>query len=223
MADTQKLQTAEGREIPGYLNASAGPGKPALIVVHEWWGLNAQIRATADRYAKEGFNVFAADLYHGQLATDAQGAERLMNGLDWGRAMKDLGDAVAALRAKLGEVKVGITGFCMGGAVTLAAASNLPNAFAAAVPYYGIPPGADLSKIRAKVLGHFANVDDWCSPDRVNQLEQTLKGAGVQAELHRYDAQHAFANEQRPEVYSKKDAELAWQRSVAFLRNQLQA
>jgi len=223
MVDTQRLQAADGREIPGYLNASAGPGKPALIVIHEWWGLNAQIRAVADRYAKEGFNVFAADLYHGSLATDAQSAEKLMNGLDWGRAMKDIAQAAQALRAKLGDVKVGITGFCMGGAVTLAAASNLPTAFAAAVPYYGIPPSADLSKIKAKVQGHFANVDHWCSPDKVNQLEQTLKSANVPAEIHRYEAQHAFANEQRPEVYSKKDADLAWQRSVEFFRNNLRS
>lgn len=215
-----KLTTKDGKELHGYLNASAGPGKPALILIHEWWGLNAQIRATADRYAKEGFNVFAADLYHGKLATDAQSAEKLMNALDWGQAMKDIGEAVQALKDRFGgTVKLGITGFCMGGAVTLAAAANYGD-FAAAVPYYGIPQ-ADLTKIKAKVQGHYANIDNWCSPDRVNAMEAQLKQAGIQAEIFRYDAQHAFANENRPEVYSAKDTQTAWNRTVDFLKRTL--
>jgi len=217
----QNLKTPDGQTVQGYWNGSAGPGKPALILVHEWWGLNEQIRKMADRYAHEGFNVFAADLYHGQRATDAAKAEQLMNSLDWGQAMKDLALAVQALRATLGPVKVAITGFCMGGAVTLAAAVNLPDDFAAAVPYYGIPSNVDLSRIKAQVQGHYANIDTWCSPDRVNLLESTLKQAHIPAELHRYDAQHAFANESRPEVYSARDAETAYARTVQFLRNAL--
>ncbi|HEX8698449.1 MAG TPA: dienelactone hydrolase family protein, partial [Myxococcaceae bacterium] len=94
---------------------------------------------------------------------------------------------------------------------------------AACVPFYGIPGDdkVDVTKIRGAVQGHFAQQDNWCSPDRVNALEKKLQGAGVQVEIHRYEAQHAFFNDTRPKVYSKPDAELAWRRTVEFLHARL--
>lgn len=212
---------AQLKNVPGYLNDSAGTGKPSLLIIHEYWGLNAQIRGVVDRFAKEGFVAFAPDLYHGALATDPEGAQKLMESLDWKIALRDIDHAIRELKARDSNTKIGITGFCMGGAVTLAAAARLPE-LAACVPFYGIPPDTEALKgIKGKVQGHYANVDNWCSPDRVSALEQLLKGAGVSVELHRYDAQHAFFNEARKDVHSPENAKVAWERTLHFLKQNL--
>lgn len=212
---------AQLKNVPGYLNDSAGPGKPAVIVIHEWWGLNAQIRSVADRFAQEGFVVFAPDLYHGALATDPEGAQKLMDSMDWKIALRDIEHAIRELKARDPNAKIAITGFCMGGAVSLAAAARFPD-LSACVPFYGIPPDTEpLKGIKGKVQGHFANIDNWCSPDRVNALEQLLKGAGVSVEIHRYDAQHAFFNEARKDVHSPENAKVAWERTLHFLKQNL--
>jgi carboxymethylenebutenolidase len=223
MAEQAKLTSANGAELSGYLKpAKGGTGRGAVVVIHEWWGLTEQMRGVADRLAREGFTVFAPDLYRGKVTKDATEAGKLMGALDRRQALEDLSRAVEALQRRAPGTKVAVLGFCMGGALTLAAAAH-DGRFAAAVPFYGIPPeeAADVTKIRCPVLGHFANIDDWCTPDRVNALEKKLKGAGVPAELHRYDAGHAFFNEQRPEVYSPQNTELAWKRTVEFLRAKL--
>jgi carboxymethylenebutenolidase len=223
MTEQAKLTAADGAKLPGYLkDPEGGPGRGAVVVLHEWWGLTQQVRGIADRLAREGFTVFAPDLYRGQVAREAAEAQKLMNALDRRRAMEDVSHAVEALQRRAPGTKVAVLGFCMGGALTLAAAA-LEGRLAAAVPFYGIPSeeAADLTKIRCPVLGHFANIDDWCTPERVNALEKKLKGAGVPLELHRYDAAHAFFNEQRPEVYSPQNAERAWARTVEFLRAKL--
>ena len=112
-------------------------------------------------------------------------------------------------------------GFCMGGALTIAAAVHLPEV-AAAVCFYGIPPKefADPAKIRVPFQGHFANQDDWCTPAAVDDLERTLKSAGAKCEIYRYNAAHAFFNERSP-AYNLEAANLAWDRMSAFLRVQL--
>lgn len=220
MASESKLSDQTGGELPGYLNASAGKGKPSAILIHEYWGVNSQIRGMADRLAKEGFVVFAPDLFQGKIATDAGNAQKLMEQLDWKQAVADVQRAADALLSRDPGVKVGVIGFCMGGAVALASAANNPK-IKACVPFYGIPTGTDLSKIKAKIQGHYARKDEWCSPERVDALERTLNHAGVPAEIHRYDASHAFCNEKRPEVYSPKNAEVAWNRAVNFLRTEL--
>lgn len=214
---------ADAKEVPGYLNAGDGrSGRPSVVVIHEWWGLNDQIRGTADRLAEAGFVAFAPDLFRGKVAKTADDAAALMKGLDWSGAELELGAAARALKVRDPLSKVGVVGFCLGGGLALMAAAKVPE-FAAAVPYYGIPAPerADLTKIRGRVQGHYALQDDWCSPDRVAQLEKTLGAAGVPFEIHRYDAQHAFANERRPEVYSERDAQLAWERTVKFLHDAL--
>jgi carboxymethylenebutenolidase len=219
-----ELKTAAGKTVPGYL-AEPAQVRGVVVLVHEWWGLNEQTRGVADRYASEGFATFAVDLYDGVVAKigEKEKAGALMAGLDWGKSLGTLKDAAEALAAKYPSHAVGITGFCMGGALSLFAAAKLPGAFAAVVPFYGIPDGSkvDFGAIQAPVLGHFANTDGWCTPELVSGLEAKLKSVGTQATFHRYDAQHAFANEQRPDVYSKKDAEAAFARTFEFFRGAL--
>jgi carboxymethylenebutenolidase len=187
-------------------------------VIQEWWGLNEQIQRTADRLAAEGFLALAPDLYHGKLAKDRDEASHLMNTLDWKRAMDDLAGAVEHLRAHPGgSGKVAVIGFCMGGALSLAAAVNLPG-LAAVVPFYGVPGDLDWSKVTAPVLAHFSKTDDWATPEKARAIQQVIEEHDGSMELHLYDAEHAFMNEQRPEVYNAEAAKQAWHRTIHFLR-----
>jgi carboxymethylenebutenolidase len=223
MAGQATLSAADGTTVPGALHVPAGgPGRGAVVLIHEWWGLNGHIHGVADRLTREGFTVFAVDLYGGKVAPDAATAGQYMGAVDWKAAVETLLRASEALHARAPGTKVGVTGFCMGGAAALLLAARDPQ-LAACVPFYGIPQEsrADLTRIRAPVLGHYARHDEWCTPERVDALEQKLKAAGIPVELHRYDAQHAFFNDTRPEVYSAQDAETAWRRTVAFFRAQL--
>jgi len=218
-------ETLIGRDqtpIPGYLNESAGKGKPSVVVIHEWWGVNAQMRDVVDRLSKEAFVAFAPDLFHGKIATDSASAERLAESLDWTEAKGTFKRVVAALTTRDLQTQVGVMGYCLGGSLALAAAATLPT-LRACVAFYGIPSDekADVSKIRAAAMGHYASDDDSCPPERVDRLEKKLKAAGVSAQIYRYDAQHAFCNDRRPEVYSQQNAQLAWTRTVEFLKRTL--
>ena len=205
----------DGKATRGHL-AMSGKGRPGVVVIQEWWGLNDQICGVADRFARLGYNALAPDLYRGRLTTSPDEANHLMTGLDFPDAThQDLRGAAQALKEHGG--KVAVMGFCMGGALTIAAAVHVPEA-AAAVCFYGIPPKefADPGKIRAPLQGHFANRDDWCTPAAVNDLEAAMKAAGARPEIHRYDAAHAFANE-RSAAYDVGCANQAWDRMSAFL------
>ena len=207
----------DGNSIRAY-RADAGNNKPCVVVIQEWWGLNEQICGIADRFADAGFTALAPDLYQGRVTQEPDEASHLMNGLDFpGATHQDLSGAVQYL-AKTGS-KVGVMGFCMGGALTIAAAVHIP-AVSAAVCFYGIPPRefADPANIRIPFQGHFADRDDWITPQLVDDLEQTMRGAGNPPELFRYAAQHAFFNQLRPEVYDAECSAIAWERTVSFLR-----
>ena len=198
--------------------AEAGAARPAVIVIQEWWGLNAHIQQVADRFAAAGYTALAPDLYRGRLAADADEASHMMNTLDFADATRqDIAGALAFLSAR--GRKVGVTGFCMGGALTIAAAVHLPGLSAASC-FYGIPPAefADPAKIAIPFQGHFADLDDWCTPAAVNGLEGKLK---VPAEIYRYHAHHAFFNERRPEVFDAACAKQAWERTIAFFGKHL--
>jgi len=208
-----------GGKTKGYL-AAAGQGRPGVVVIQEWWGLNDQICGVADRFARAGYNAMAPDLYKGRLTTQPDEANHLMTGLDFADAThQDLRGAAQHLQAQSG--KVAVMGYCMGGALTIAAAVHVPE-FAAGVCLYGIPPKAfaDPAEIRVPLQGHFANKDDWCTPTAVDDLETTLKAAGVTHEIYRYDAAHAFANE-RSAAYDVACANQAWERMAAFLGAQI--
>jgi carboxymethylenebutenolidase len=209
----------DGGRTKGYL-ASAGRGRPGIVVIQEWWGLNDQICGVADRFARAGYNALAPDLYKGRLTAEPDEANHLMSGLDFADATnQDLRGATQHLKTESDSVAV--MGFCMGGALTIAALVHVPD-LAAGVCFYGIPPKdfADPAKIQVPFQGHFANRDDWCTPAAVDDLERVLKGAGARHEIYRYDAAHAFANE-RSAAYDVAAANLAWDRMAQFLKREV--
>jgi carboxymethylenebutenolidase len=224
MGRTIEYKRPDGQTVQGYLaepaNAQDAPG---VVVIQEWWGLNAQIRGVADRYAAAGYAALVPDLYRGKSTVEAAEAEHLMTNLNFGDAAgQDVRGAVQYLKARC--PKVGVSGYCMGGALTLLAAVHVPEADAAVV-YYGYPPleFIDAAKIRIPLLGHWA-IDDAPFPiANVDTLEQMLRAAGVTFEFHRYPAMHAFANETQVGAnrlpiteYQPEAAAAAWQRTLGF-------
>ena len=219
MGSTIEFARPDGGRTKGYL-ATAGQGRPGIVVIQEWWGLNDQICGVADRFARAGYNALAPDLYKGRLAVKPDEANHLMSSLDFPDAThQDLRGAAQHLAGSNG--KVAVMGFCMGGALAIAAAVHIPD-LAAAVPFYGIPPKefADPANIKIPLQGHFANQDDWCTPAAVDELEAALTQAGAPFEIHRYEAAHAFANE-RSLAYDVDSANEAWRRMLQFFERQL--
>ncbi len=220
MGESVQFSTPNSGNVTGYLATAPGSRKN-VVVIQEWWGLNDQIRGVCDRFAAAGFNALAPDLYKGRVTSDPDEANHMMQGLDWvGATEQDVRGAVQHLKANGG--KTAVMGFCMGGALTIIAAVKIPE-LDAAVCFYGIPPAeaADPKQIRVPLQCHFANQDDWCTPEAVSAFEATLKEAGVRYELFRYDGQHGFFNEQRPDVYNPEASRLAWERMLAFLNTHL--
>jgi len=211
------FQRPDGKEASGYL-AKAGRAKaPGIVVIQEWWGLQEQIRGICDRLALAGYEALAPDLYAGVVVPyhDAEAAGREMNSLNFLEATDQTVRGAAQLLERAG-VKVGLTGFCLGGAVTILGSARVPE-FTAAVCFYGLPPEtvAKAADIKIQLQAHFANRDDWCTPAAVSQFEAGLRAAGKNAEIFRYDADHGFMNEQR-QVHDRAAAELAWERMLAF-------
>ena len=219
MSERVTFASAAGDTASGALSLPAGSGPaPAVIVVHEWWGLTDQIERTVDRLAGEGFIALAVDVYRGVTTRDPAEAQRLMQALSGERSLADLTGAVAYLKAHpLCSGKVAITGFCMGGAYSFAAACFV-RGLSAAVPFYGIPPRPDWSKVDVPIQAHVASRDGWVKPAAVEAIRATLAARGQPMEVRVYEADHAFMNEQRPEVYAPEAARVAWDRAVAFLR-----
>ena len=219
----------DGKDCTGYYIEPAGGSKaPGLVVIQEWWGVNDHIKSVADQYAKRGFRVLVPDLYRGKVGLDAKEAEHLMTGLNFGDAAgQDIRGAVQHLK-KTGSAKVGVTGFCMGGALTVLSAVNVPE-MDAGVIWYGYPPleYVDAKKIRMPLLGHWATQDQAFAIGGVDALEKKLREANVKFEFHRYNARHAFANETADQKkldmlkYDPQAAELAWQRTLEFLGKHL--
>jgi carboxymethylenebutenolidase len=224
MADQITFALKDGSHVGGAIALPPGGDKaPALVLIQEWWGLNNHIRGFADRFAAAGFLTLSPDLYHGKATTDANEAGKLMAELDSERALRDIAGAVRFLLAhERSNGKVGITGFCMGGALSFAAAASIPE-ISAAVPFYGIPPAdkTDYTQLKAPILAHFASRDEWATVASAEALKKHLEARGKSMQLHVYEADHAFMNDTRPEVYNAEAAKLAWERTLAFLRTQL--
>ena len=193
------------------------PGRPGLIVLHEWWGLDTAIQEVGQRLADLGLTVLIPDLYHGQLARTPDEAGQLMARLDKLAAVQQDIRASVTWFKQSGR-RVGVLGFCMGGALTVAAAVHLPD-IDAAVCFYGIPPAelADPARIRVPLQGHFALQDGWCTPELARELQATLTAAGQHPDIHFYPAQHAFFNHRRPDVHDPAQAALALSRTRSFL------
>jgi carboxymethylenebutenolidase len=220
MGELIQYPRPDGKKVPGYLVEPQQKTAPGIVLLQEWWGVNDHIKDIAGRLAKAGFRVLAPDLFRGKVTKDSRVAGQMMGSLNPDEARQDIAGAVDFLKA--GSSKVGVMGFCMGGALTIAAAVNV-NSISAAVCFYGIPPAdqANPKKIRVSIQFHFANSDQWCSPSAVAGLEDTVKSAKVNYEMYRYDADHAFFNDTRPEVYNEACATLAWDRALKFLKENL--
>ena len=201
-----------------------------MLVIQEWWGLVPQIKATCDRLAGDGFVALAPDLYRGDIAehTEMDKANELMTTLPPDRAARDMGGAIDYLLshgAVTGD-KVGVIGFCMGGALTLMIAALAGDKVGAAAPFYGAPLGdmaPDWSGLTASVQGHFAEKDDFFTPDAVKQLESELTGMRKDVEFIFYPGTgHAFANEEDPlGNYDADAAKTALDRAKTFLGSHL--
>jgi carboxymethylenebutenolidase len=224
MGSTVSFQRPDGQVVQGYLAEPAqAAGAPAIVVIQEWWGINAQICGVADRLASAGYLALVPDLYRGKSTVEAEEAHHLMTGLNFGdAASQDIRGAVQYLKTR--SDKVGITGFCMGGALTLLALCAVPEADAGVV-WYGCPPleYIDASKIKVPFQAHWAIQDEFFPIATVDQLEGKLIEAGVNFDFHRYFARHAFANEtavgpgrlpatQFDPVWSQQ----AWDRTFSF-------
>ena len=219
----------DGKTVDGYLAEPAnGANAPGVVVLQEWWGLDDEVMSVADRLAKAGYRALVPDLYRGKLALEANEAEHLMNDLNFGdAASQDVRGAVQYLKAT-GSSKVAVTGFCMGGALTILAACNVPE-LDATIVWYGNPPleYVNAEAISKPMLAHWALHDEFFTAAGVDQLEEKLKQAGVNYEFHRYDTKHAFANPKSdsrgmpPLKYDANAAKLAWDRTLAFLQTHL--
>ena len=216
---------ANGHNTPGYLAKPASGGGPGVIVIQEWWGLVPHIEDIADRFAAEGFVALAPDLYHGEKATGPDQAGKLMMALNIDQAEKDLRGAIQYLRQQPGVTgsKVGTVGFCMGGALSLFAASKNPEVGACVVFYGGHPKvQPDLANLQAPVLGIWGGKDGFVNQDVVKKLDEALTSLGKRHEFHTYPAaDHAFFNDTRQEVYDPAAAADAWQKTVAFFKREL--
>ncbi|MEP7120002.1 MAG: dienelactone hydrolase family protein [Byssovorax sp.] len=213
----------DGSEVTGEIALPVGDDKaPGLVLVQEWWGVNDHIRSLADRFAAAGFLTIAPDLYHGKVTSDGAEAQAMMIALDGKRALADIAAATQALIAHPRcSGKIGVTGFCMGGAYAFVAATRIPE-IAAAVPFYGLPPAgrADFTKARP-IMAHFATKDQWATVAGAEAIKKEVEASGGLMTLHVYDADHAFMRDTDAAIYSPKDAKIAWDRTITFLHQQL--
>jgi len=208
-----------------YVAIPAAAEGPGLIVLQEWWGLVPHIRDVCDRFARAGFVALAPDLYRGEATTDPDEAGRLMMALEIERAGRDLEAAVDALRRQpeTNGSRVGCIGFCMGGQLALHAACLRPE-IAAVVDCYGVHPNVslELERCRAKVLGVFAENDDFIPASAVQALGASLDSAGIESKLLTYlGVQHAFLNDSRPDVFDADTAAEAWRDIETFFEAEL--
>lgn len=214
---------SNGGTAQGYLaEPESGSGVP-LVVIQEWWGLVPHIEDVCDRFAAEGFVALAPDLYRGESTTEPDEAGKLMMAMNLEQAAKDMAGAVDEVSVRTGGLRVGVTGFCMGGGLALMLATQRPDKVKACVPWYGIIPWPAVqpnwAALDAQVLGHFAERDDYFNPAAVADLSRTLEALGKDAELIVHPGvDHAFFNDTRPEVYDAATAGACWQQTVGFLQ-----
>jgi carboxymethylenebutenolidase len=212
----------DGKECPAYVAEPArDEAQAGIVLIHEMWGVTAPIRDVAERCVAAKYRVIVPDLFRGKRAQGLEQGLQMMQELDWRDAAEQ---DVRGAAQWLGHTpsKRAALGFCLGGALSLLAAMRAPE-LDAAVCFYGVPSpeAGDPAAIRIPLLGHFAQRDHWCTPDKVDALERRLRAGAVDVELHRYDAAHAFMN---PEGsgFSEEVSRMAWQSTLEFLARKLQ-
>lgn len=221
---TVTFKRPDGGELQGYLaSPENAQGAPAIVVIQEWWGINDQIRGVADRFAAAGYLALVPDLYRGKMTVEEEEAHHLMSSLDFAdAATQDIRGAVDYLKGF--SQNVGVTGFCMGGALTLLALNFIPQ-LSAGVVFYGMPPleYLDPKAIQVPVQAHWGTQDEFFPAENVDKLEAVLGEGGVDIEFHRYLAYHAFTNETAVghgriagTQYDPVWAQLAWDRTLTF-------
>lgn len=213
---------ANAHSTAGYLAVPPSGSGPGLLVIQEWWGLVPHIRHLCDRFAAEGFVALAPDLYHGVATGSPDEAGKLFMALSIARAATDLRGAADSLldRSQVTSEKVAAVGFCMGGQLALYAGAEFPDRIGAVVDFYGIHPNVRIEpeKIRVPVLAHFAERDKSVKVADARALAAGIEAAGGSIEAHFYSADHAFFNDSRPTVYDRGCSDLAWTRTLEFLR-----
>jgi carboxymethylenebutenolidase len=218
---------SNGGSAHGYLATPASGSGPGVVVVQEWWGLDDHMADVVDRLASEGFVALAPDLFGGRVAHDSDEAGRLMQELPVEQAARDLGGAVDFLlqHEAVTSSTVGAVGFCMGGGFVLLLAAQQGEKVSAAVPFYGVGPAVPdaYTGLRAAVQGHYGERDDFYPVEQARtQEEQIHREAGVPVEFFYYPAGHAFHNDKdKLGTYDADSAELAWSRTVDFLRSRV--
>jgi carboxymethylenebutenolidase len=215
--------SAGGNDVNVFIARPEGVEKaPALIVIQEWWGLTPHIEDIAQRFAREGFIAVAPDLYDGMSTKDPKAAGNLMGALKTEKGLAYLQTVLAQLRSMNEVTSVGVTGFCMGGTYALLLACHAK--LEASAPFYGDVPTdtAIIGKLSCPVLFIGAEKDQWITLDKMNRLDSALKQYYKEGEVRIYKgADHAFFNDTRAEVYSKPDAEDAWNRVIGFFNRHL--
>lgn len=211
----------DGADSKGYLTEPAENHKaPGVVVIQEWWGLNDQIKGVADRFAGVGYRALVPDLYKGKVTLDAAEANHLMTNLNFAdAATQDIRGATQYLKQT--TAKVGVVGFCMGGALTVLAAMYVKEADACS-SWYGFPPeeAGDVRTIRTPLQLHLAEEDAAFAPEKARALEAKLREGKVPFESYWYKAGHAFFNE-KGQNYNAECAKLAWERTTEFFDKHL--
>lgn len=220
MIQTVLISTPNGPTMASIAVPSSDGPHPAIIICHEWWGLNDDMRRIAERFASEGFLALAIDLFEGKSTADAGEAMQLLTQMKTDQAIVTMKEAVGFLKNDPRcNGSVAITGFCLGGAMTLAAVCHIEG-IRAAVPFYGLPMAKylDFSGARAPILGHYAQVDPFIAVDKVSAAVEQAQAAGVSFTCHFYAGGHAFMRKHDPHAYHEESAQLAWDRTIAFLK-----
>ena len=216
------IDTKSGGKATGVLAMPEKLPAPAVLLIHEWWGLNDQIKSVAAEFAKQGYIALAIDLYGGNVATSREDARKYMKAVDEAQATEQVAAAVDWLRGHGdGTGKVGTIGWCFGGGWSLNASLATP--VDATVIYYGRvnKSAAALKPLAGPLLGHFATKDKWINGKMVGGFEAAMQAAGKSdLTVHWYVAEHAFGNPTSAR-YDEEDAELAWTRTLAFYRKHL--
>jgi carboxymethylenebutenolidase len=212
---------SSGGATTAYVARPDNDATAAVILIQEYWGINDHIRDIASRYANEGFVCVAPDLYRGKLAKDSSEAAKFMRELALTDGMEIIRQAIAETKQRYDLRKVGITGYCMGGIYALRSACEIPE-LSAAAPFYGDLPEEDvLKQLKVPTLFIAAKRDAWINPEKVNQLIEAARKYDLPLEVVTYDADHAFFNDTRPEVYDAKAAADAWRRVLDLFRKNL--